>query len=167
MLDPPTLFCQRVSSFEPPRRGPPRCRTRGGRRTFRTYLLDKPSQAPHDPGMDTKTFDQIRRMTDAEARAHLESVRWPDGKPVCPHCGVVDRAYRLEGKAHRGGVWKCRDCRKQFTVTVGTIFQGSHIGLSTWICAYHLVCASKKAISAHQLQRMLGLGSYKSAWHLA
>ena len=99
----------------------------------------------------------------------LNSKRWPDG-PVCPHCGVVGEAYRLQAKEGstrpvRKGVWKCRPCRKQFTVTVGTIFADSHIPLHKWLLAIHLMCASKKGMSAHQLHRMLGI-TYKSAWHL-
>ena len=117
--------------------------------------------------MEPKTFTQARRMSEDEARAYLESIRWPDGKPACPHCGVVDRATRLEGGSTRPGVWKCKDCRKPFSVTVGTVMQGSHIPIADWVVAFHLVAASKKAISALQLQRMLGLGSYKSAWHMA
>ena len=109
-----------------------------------------------------------------KAREFLEKLRWPDG-PVCPHCGLVDNAYRLEPKPStkggknqhvRKGVWKCGGCRKQFTVTVGTIFADSHIPLSKWLLAFHLLCASKKGISAHQLHRMLKL-TYRSAWFMA
>jgi transposase-like protein len=106
-------------------------------------------------------------MDDAEARAYLEGLRWPDG-PVCPHCGA-DKPYRLSrkpGSKMRRGVLKCRSCRKQFTVTVGTIFEDSHIPLNKWLMAIHLLCASKKGISAHQLHRMLGV-TYKSAWFMA
>ena len=106
-------------------------------------------------------------MDDAEARAYLESMRWPDG-PICPHCGA-DRPYRLNpkpGSKTRKGVLKCRSCRKQFTVTVGTIFEDSHIPLHKWLMAIHLLCASKKGMSAHQLHRMLGI-AYKSAWFMA
>lgn len=104
------------------------------------------------------------------ARSFLEKMRWPDGA-VCPHCGVVGEAYRLKpkpnGKAHvRKGVWKCGGCREQFTVTVGTIFEDSHIPLCKWLLAIHLLCASKKGMSAHQLHRMLGI-TYKSAWFMA
>ena len=104
------------------------------------------------------------------AREYLEAKRWPDG-PVCPHCGVVDEAYQLKPKAEskrpvRRGVWKCKGCRKQFTVTVGTIFADSHIKLHKWLLAIHLLCASKKGMSAHQLHRMLGV-TYKSAWFMA
>ena len=104
------------------------------------------------------------------AREYLEVKRWPDG-PVCPHCGVIGEAYRLKAKADskrpvRKGVWKCKPCRKQFTVTVGTIYAESHIPLHKWLMATHLMCASKKGMSAHQLHRMLGI-TYKSAWFLA
>ncbi len=104
------------------------------------------------------------------AREYLEAKRWPDG-PVCPHCGVIGEAYQLKPKAEskrpvRKGVWKCKPCRKQFTVTVGTIFAESHIKLHKWLMAIHLMCASKKGMSAHQLHRMLGV-TYKSASFMA
>ncbi|MGQ0668270.1 MAG: transposase, partial [Actinomycetota bacterium] len=103
------------------------------------------------------------------ARAFLESVRWPKG-PFCPHCGSFN-AYLMtprptSKKPGRKGLHKCRDCKKQFTVTVGTIFEDSHIPLSKWLMAVHLMCASKKGMSAHQLHRMLGV-TYKSAWFMA
>ena len=105
-----------------------------------------------------------------KAREFLESQRWPEG-PICPHCGELNNAYRLEAKpdskkAVRKGVWKCGGCREQFTVTVGTIFADSHIPLNKWLFAIHLLCASKKGMSAHQLHRMLGV-TYKSAWFMA
>src|ERR1700688_1092008 len=100
-----------------------------------------------------------------KAREFLEAIRWPDG-PVCPHCGVIGEAYKLQGKSTRPGLWKCKGCRKPFTVTVGTIFADSHIPLSKWLLAYHLLCASKKGMSAHQLHRMLKL-NYRSAWFMA
>src|SRR5580698_1094947 len=105
------------------------------------------------------------------AREYVEKLRWPDG-PVCPHCGLIGNAYRLKpqdskkGKHVRPGVWKCGGCREQFTVTVGTIFEDSHIPLSKWLLAYHLLCASKKGMSAHQLHRMLKV-TYRSAWFMA
>jgi transposase-like protein len=103
------------------------------------------------------------------AREWLEARRWPEG-PVCPHCGVIDRAYKLAAKAGstrpvRKGVWKCRDCRKQFTVTIGTVFAETHIPLNKWLHAMHLMCSSKKGISAHQLHRTLEV-QYKTAWFL-
>lgn len=105
------------------------------------------------------------------ARAFLEKERWPNGEVGCPKCGEIGRCYRLQpkenGKTHvRKGVWKCGACRKQFTVTVGTIFEDSHIPLHKWLMAIHLLCASKKGMSAHQLHRMLGV-TYKSAWFMA
>lgn len=99
------------------------------------------------------------------ARKYLERVRWPDG-PVCPHCGSVNNANRIKGKSARPGLWFCADCRKQFTVTVGTLFERSKIPLNKWVLATHLMCASKKGISAHQLHRMLGV-TYKTAWFMA
>jgi transposase-like protein len=108
-----------------------------------------------------------------KAREFMEAKRWPDG-PECPHCGVVGEAYRLEAdlasktaKSHgRKGLWKCAACREQFSVTVGTIMEDSHIPLNKWLFAFHLLCASKKGMSAHQLHRMLGV-TYKSAWFMA
>lgn len=100
------------------------------------------------------------------ARAYLESIRWPNG-PVCPHC-ESENVYKITskpGSKTRKGVHKCRACRKQFTVTVGTIFESSHIPLSKWLMAVHLMCASKKGMSAHQLHRMLGV-TYKTAWFM-
>lgn len=102
---------------------------------------------------------------DDKAREYLEAIRWPNG-PVCPHCGVVDaNHYRLEGEKHRKGLLKCRDCRKQFSVTVGTVFERSKIPLSKWLMAAYLLCSSKKGISSHQLHRTLGV-TYKTAWFL-
>lgn len=102
---------------------------------------------------------------DDKAREYLESIRWPNG-PVCPHCGSSAAHYALKGKAHRPGLWKCKDCRKQFSVTVGTVFERSKIPLSKWLMAAYLLCSSKKGMSAHQLHRTLGV-TYKTAWFLA
>ena len=99
-----------------------------------------------------------------KAREHLEALRWPNG-PVCPHCGVMGEHYALKGTAHRPGLMKCKDCRKQFSVTVGTVFERSKIPLNKWLLAVHLMCASKKAMSSHQIHRMLGV-TYKSAWFM-
>lgn len=106
-------------------------------------------------------------FTDADkAREHLESLRWPHG-PLCPHCGNADpqRIKALTGKAHRKGVYQCNECREQFTVTVGTVFERSKIPLNKWLLATHFMCASKKGMSAHQLHRMLGV-TYKTAWFM-
>lgn len=109
------------------------------------------------------------------AREHLEKNRWPDG-PVCPHCGVIGDAYELAGKTTRKGLYKCASCREPFTVTIGTIFEDSHIPLHKWLLAIHLMCSSKKGISAHQLWRNLWdvdpetgkqKGSYRTAWFMA
>lgn len=102
---------------------------------------------------------------DDVARAHLEAIRWPDGVN-CPHCGALEGCQRLEGKSTRPGLFYCRDCRKQFSVTVGTVFERSHVPLHKWVLATHLLCASKKGMSAHQLHRMLGV-TYKTAWFMA
>jgi transposase-like protein len=101
-----------------------------------------------------------------KARQHLEAQRWPAG-PVCPHCGNANQARirKLEGKSTRPGVFKCNECRKPFSVTVGTVFERSKIPLHTWLYATHLMTSSKKGISAHQLHRMLGV-TYKSAWFM-
>ena len=105
------------------------------------------------------------RFLDADkAREHLEGIHWPNG-PICPHCKGED-CTRLEGKKHRAGLVQCNDCRKQFTVTVGTVFERSKVPLNKWLLATHLMCASKKGISAHQLHRMLGV-TYKTAWFMS
>ncbi|WP_420406145.1 IS1595 family transposase [Nisaea sp.] len=99
------------------------------------------------------------------AREYLESVRWPNG-PVCPHCGEAEEIAALRGKAHRPGLYKCRSCRGQFSVTVGTVFERSKIALNKWLLASYLLCGSKKGFSAHQLHRMIGV-TYKTAWFMA
>jgi transposase-like protein len=99
-----------------------------------------------------------------KAREYLEKLRWPTG-PVCPHCGSAEGAYALGGKAHRPGLLKCAACREQFSVTVGTVFESSKIGLSKWMLAVHLLCSSKKGISSHQIHRTLGV-TYKTAWFI-
>lgn len=100
-----------------------------------------------------------------KAREHLEALRWPNG-PVCPHCGSVRKPLKLEGKSYRPGLFKCNDCYEQFTVTVGTVFERSKVPLNLWLQAVHLMCASKKGISAKQLERMLGV-TYKTAWFMS
>lgn len=100
------------------------------------------------------------------ARVYLEGIQWPEG-PNCPHCGNVDqdRIKKLEGKSTRPGVYKCNECRKPFSVTVGTVFERSKVPLNKWVLATHLIAASKKGMSAHQLHRMLGV-TYKTAWFM-
>jgi transposase-like protein len=95
----------------------------------------------------------------------IEARLWPHG-PVCPKCGVIGGHYKLKGKSTRPGVYKCADCRKPFRVTVGTIFEASHIKLNIWLQAIYLMSGSKKGISSHQLRRMLGI-TIKSAWFLS
>ncbi len=109
----------------------------------------------------------VGRLTEDEARAILEGIRWPKGI-ACPHCGSM-RVVRIQAKSEkvRDGVIRCNDCRRQFTVTVGTIMHRSHITLRQWVQAFYSMCSHKKGVSALQLQRNLGLHSYKSAWHLA
>lgn len=114
--------------------------------------------------MSESIFTQPRFQDADEARKYLESQVWPDG-PVCPHCASVAKPYELKGKSNRPGLYKCADCREPFTVTVGTVFEKSKIPLHKWLMAVHLMCASKKGISAHQLHRMLGI-SYKSTWFM-
>jgi len=117
--------------------------------------------------LNDMTLADLGRLTEEQARGFLEALRWPSG-PVCPHCGALDRTTPLpENGTVRAGLYQCNDCRGQFTVTVGTIFEDSHIPLGKWVLAFGLMCASKKGISALQLQRNLGLGSYKSAWFMA
>ena len=99
------------------------------------------------------------------ARKHFEASRWPNG-PVCPRCGVMgDRITKLQGKSTRPGVYKCKDCRKPFSVTIGTVMERSHIPLSKWLLATQLMASSKKSMSAHQLHRMVGT-SYEAAWFM-
>lgn len=113
---------------------------------------------------------------EAAAFAFVEGIIW-GGEPSCPHCGVVGKVYDLKGvrsKASkknpegvvRHGLKKCAACRKQFTVRVGTIFEESHLPLHKWLQAIYLMCASKKGVSAKQLERTLEV-TYKTAWFLA
>ena len=100
-----------------------------------------------------------------KAREHLEALTWPNG-PVCPHCGEAENVHRLEGKSHRMGLIQCNACLKNFTVTVGTVFERSKIPLNKWLLASFLMSSSKKGMSSHQLHRMLGV-TYKTAWFMA
>jgi transposase-like protein len=100
------------------------------------------------------------------AREWLEERVWPNG-PACPHCGNADRdkITNLKGKAHRAGLYQCNECREQFTVTVGTVFERSKIPLTKWLAVLFLLTSSKKGIGTHQLHRMIGV-SYKSTWFM-
>ena len=113
----------------------------------------------------TKLTDKIYHDEDA-ARVHFEMIRWPEGR-TCPHCGTVGNSTLLKGKTTRPGLYKCKDCRKPFTATMGTIYERSHIPLHKWLLATALMCSSKKGISAMQLHRNLGFGSYRTAWFMA
>ena len=120
--------------------------------------------------METIGFSAPYFTKEDEARVYLEKLRWPNG-PVCPHCGALNGHYEIIPKAEskspgRKGLWKCSKCRRQFSVTVGTVFESSHIPLHKWLLAAYLMCASKKGMSAHQLHRMLEV-TYKTAWFMA
>jgi transposase-like protein len=118
--------------------------------------------------MATATLSDPIFHDEAAARAHFEKLRWPDGR-VCPHCGVVgdEASTLLKGKSHRAGLYKCKACEKPFTATIGTVYEDSKVPLNKWLLATHLMCASKKGISALQLKRELALGSYRTAWFMA
>lgn len=112
---------------------------------------------------------KITDLTESTARQLLESVRWPNG-PVCIKCGEIGNAVSMKPRAEskhpgRNGLWQCRGCRSQFTVTVGTVFEDSHIPLHRWLLVAYLMCSSKKGMSAHQIHRMLGI-SYKTTWFM-
>jgi len=106
----------------------------------------------------------VSALTEAEARATFERVRWPNG-PTCHRCGSVE-VTKLAGDAHRVGLYRCRGCEEQFSSTTGTILEQSHLPIRTWLMAFAILCSAKKGVSALQLQRQLELGSYRTAWHL-
>src|SRR5258707_4502529 len=108
-------------------------------------------------------FAEPHFQNDEAARAMLESILWPEG-PVCPHCGTVNHAY----KTKRPGVFRCAEklCRTDSTVTMRTVMERSKIALHKWLQAFHLMCSSKKGVSAHQLHRTLDIG-YEAAWFMA
>jgi transposase-like protein len=108
-------------------------------------------------------FSEPHFHNDEAARTYLEGLLWPEG-PVCPHCGTVNHAYATK----RPGVYRCasKECRKDFTVTMRTVMERSHIALHKWLQAFYLMCSSKKGVSAHQLHRTLNI-TYRSAWFMA
>jgi len=112
-------------------------------------------------------FDAPRFNDESAAFDYVESKLWPDG-PFCPHCGNIDpkRIRKMEGKATRLGLYNCNECRGQFTVRQGTIFESSHLPLHLWLQIIYLMCASKKGISTNQIQRTLSC-SMKTAWFLS
>ncbi len=107
-------------------------------------------------------FAEPRFHNDDAAREYLESIRWPAG-PVCPHCSGKERISKVAGG--RAGLLWCGPCRKQFTVTVGTVFERSKVPLHKWVLATHMVCSGKKGVSSHQIHRTLGV-TYKTAWFM-
>lgn len=113
----------------------------------------------------TDVFSHPRFVDEQAAYDWVEAHLWPNG-PVCPRCGQLDRSTRLQGKSTRIGVYKCKDCRKPFTVKVGTIFEDSHIPMRLWLQTITLLCSSKKGMSSNQLHRTLGI-TLKSAWFLS
>ncbi len=127
------------------------------------------TKEPEGDDLNLIELAQNYASTPDKAREWFEGVRWPKG-PVCPHCGGKDikRSEPLKESKNpgRAGLCRCRDCKKQFTVTVGTIFEDSHIRLDKWLMAIFLMCSSKKGMSAHQLHRMLKV-TYKTAWFMA
>jgi transposase-like protein len=98
------------------------------------------------------------------AREWLEARLWANGR-ICPHCGTVEQSTLMQGKSHRPGLYQCNACRQPFSVTIGTLYERSHVPLHKWLGATHLMMASKKGMSALQISRMLGL-SYKTTWFL-
>lgn len=110
----------------------------------------------------TALTEEYFRNDDA-ARALIEGIRWPDG-PVCSHCGSIDHAYPVTGRV---GLYRCAEpeCRKDFTVTTGTVMERSKVPLHKWLIAFYLMNASKKGISARQLHRTLGV-TYQTAWFM-
>jgi transposase-like protein len=123
--------------------------------------MKEPAMLPED-----LTLDNILAhfATDDQARKFLETWLWPDG-PTCPRCksSNPERVYEMKAASVRAGLFNCKDCRRQFTVTMGTIFEDSHIPLRKWLVAWYLLCSSKKGMSSLQMQRILGLGSYRTA----
>ena len=102
---------------------------------------------------------------ETQERLFLEAQRWPDGV-WCPLCGDTENSKPLGGKSMGPGWYHCKSCRKKFTVRVGTLYERSKVPLHKWLMATHLMCASKKGMSAHQLHRMLGV-TYKTAWFMS
>lgn len=110
--------------------------------------------------LDAKAFKD-----ETAAYAWVEARVWPEG-PVCPHCGGTDRISKMQGKSTRVGTYKCYQCRKPFTVKVGTVFEASHVPMTAWLQAMYLLCSSKKGISSNQLHRTLGV-TLKTAWFMS
>src|SRR5712692_4185096 len=115
--------------------------------------------------MSKSVLEAKTLQDEAAAYAWVEARVWPNG-PVCPHCGGFDRLSKMGGKSTRIGAYKCYQCRKQFTVKVGTVFEASHVPMRLWLQAMFLLCSSKKGISSNQLHRTLGV-TLKTAWFMS
>src|SRR5438132_202052 len=115
--------------------------------------------------MAISVFNARALQDEASAYRWVEAQVWPDG-PICPHCGGVDRISLMKGKSTRIGAYKCYQCRKPFTVKVGTVFEDSHVPMHHWLQAIYLMCSSKKGISSNQLHRTLGV-TLKTAWFMS
>lgn len=115
--------------------------------------------------MATSIIESKALQNEVAAYAWVEARVWPNG-PVCPHCGGTERISKMQGKATRIGLYKCYQCRKQFTVKVGTVFEDSHVPMNLWLQAMYLLCSSKKGISSNQLSRTLGV-TLKTAWFMS
>ena len=109
-------------------------------------------------------LSQPQFHSEEAAYAYVEARIWPDG-PICPHCGGVERISKMQGKSTRIGAYKCYQCRKPFTVKIGTIFESSHVAMHIWLQAMYLIAGSKKGISSNQLHRVLGV-TLKTAWFM-
>ena len=114
--------------------------------------------------MATPIINQPHFQDEDKAREYLEALRWSSGI-ICPHCGCVGEHYRLTSKSNRKGLLKCADCSKQFSVTVGTVFERSKIKLHIWLLSVHSVCAAKNGMSSMELHRILGI-TQKTAWFM-
>jgi len=137
---------------------------------MKTDLPEKTSKLDLFPTPKDLSLSQVMKRfnTEVDAREYLEAVRWPNG-PVCPHCKNSDqkkiwKIHTNVAKKVRPGLYRCAECDKEFTVTVGTIFEDSHIPLSKWLVAFYMMATAKKGISALWIQQNLGLGSYRTAW---
>lgn len=112
------------------------------------------------------TFKGPMFQSEDKAREALEAVLWPDG-PYCRHCGNSDpeKIAKMEGKSHRAGLYYCNECKGQFTVTVGTVFERSKVPLTKWWMAAHMLNSGKNGVSAHEIHRTIGV-TYKTAWFM-
>lgn len=146
--------------------------SQGRKRSVASYWMAGLMLATPSPLVESRVIEEEcveerhqRRIfySPENARAYLEQLRWPFG-PECPHCGSVAGHYALHGSGHRAGLWKCKSCREQFSVTLGTVFENSKIGLHLWLRAIHLLSSSHD-LSIRELQNNLGV-SYKTAWFM-